>query len=150
MSNGLMAKEVIPPATCSPVRPPCISATARSAGYARQAPSILLCQIRELPQNFRVRHAADQRFQHVIGGNAQPADAGLATAFPGFGRENVSVRRRVTLFQKVFPGQFRNPTVTGTSPLELFRIFLRIIKQKEFRWREMVVCVTALSLARCC
>jgi len=40
----------------------------------------LLSEIRKIPQNVGVAHAAGEGVQHVIDGDAQSADAGFAAA----------------------------------------------------------------------
>ena len=44
---------------------------------------ILFRQIGKIPQNILVRHATGEIFQHVIDGDAQPADARLPASFAG-------------------------------------------------------------------
>lgn len=62
------------------------------SGISEARTDIFLREIREFPQNIGVCHSAGQVFQHVIHGNAQPADARLAATFARLDRDDVGVR----------------------------------------------------------
>jgi hypothetical protein len=60
---------------------------------------ILTREVREIPQNFVLAHAAGKIFEHIRHCDAQPADARLAAALVGFDRDDLAeVRNRKPSF----------------------------------------------------
>jgi len=68
---------------------------------------VLLRQIGEIPQNVLMRHAAGEIFQHVVDGDAQPANARFSTPLARLHRNNVSVTHSHTLSEKPPPGNWK-------------------------------------------
>lgn len=77
------------------------------SGIRQTGANVLFREIGELAQDFRVRHSAGQVFEHIINGNSQPPDAGLAASFAGFDRDNVRVRLVSTLCEKPSLGNWK-------------------------------------------
>ncbi len=84
------------------------------SGISEARTDILLREIREFPQNISVRHSAGQVFQHVIHGDAQPADARLTATFAGLDHDDVGVRHTPHFRGKASSGQLET-LVTALS-----------------------------------